>query len=140
MTLAKAAGYVLDDIASTKPGRDLLAAGVIAWKTISPLSPSFAAEAARAAKTSISGVKECSTTIDLVRRIASSAAPSELSAITTAPYVSDAIVLEVSSVDSSAASIARAVSIPPNPSCAPLEDRPLRQLTTQALPSSGGMT
>jgi len=30
MTLAKAAGYVLDDIASTKPGRDLLASGVIA--------------------------------------------------------------------------------------------------------------
>jgi len=30
MTLAKAAGYVLDDIASTKPGRDLLASGVVA--------------------------------------------------------------------------------------------------------------
>lgn len=30
MTLAKAAGYVLDDIASTKPGRSLLASGVIA--------------------------------------------------------------------------------------------------------------
>jgi len=30
MTLAKAAGYVLDDIASTEPGRALLASGVIA--------------------------------------------------------------------------------------------------------------
>lgn len=30
MTLAKAAGYILDDIASTKPGRNLIASGVIA--------------------------------------------------------------------------------------------------------------
>lgn len=51
MTLAKASGYVLDDIASTKPGRDLLASGVIAAEQTdnTPLGLRLLTAAAKAA-------------------------------------------------------------------------------------------